>query len=122
MKLGRKLTLLALGVSAVPLGIAGYWWLSIGQGALRASIEENELTVAKQVADHAASDIGNMLSILRTDARIFDLTRGGPGEAPSSQGLLKFLQLVYHQSDDFCAVAMFDEHGAPVGQPAYLET
>ncbi len=122
MKLGRKLTLLALGVSAVPLGIAGYWWLSIGQGALRASIEENELTVAKQVADHAGSEIGNMLSILRTDARIFDLTRGGPGEAPSSQGLLKFLQLVYHQSDDFCAVAMFDEHGAPVGQPAYLET
>jgi two-component system NtrC family sensor kinase len=35
---------------------------------------------------------------------------------------LKFLQLVYHQSDDFCAIAMFDEHGAPVGQPAYLET
>jgi signal transduction histidine kinase len=122
LKLRPKLTLLALGVSAVPLAIAGYWSLRIGQGALRAAIEDNELTVAKQVADHASSEIGNLLSILRTDARIFDLTRAGPGEAPTAQGLLKFLQLVYHQSDDFCAVAMFDEHGTPVGQPAYLET
>jgi len=122
VKLKPKLTLLALGVSAVPLAIAAYWWLSIGQGALRAAIEENELTVAKQVAEHAGGEIGNMLAILRTDARIFDLTRAGPGDAPSAQGLLKFLQLVYHQSDDFCAIAMFDEHGAPVGQPAYLET
>jgi two-component system NtrC family sensor kinase len=122
VRLNLKLTLLALGVSAVPLAIAGYRWLSIGQGALHAAIEENELTVAKQVADHAGSEIGNLLSILRTDAHIFDLTRGGPGEAPTAQGLLKFLQLVYHQSDDFCAIAMFDEHGAPVGQPAYLET
>ena len=106
----------------MPLSIAGYRWLSIGQGALRAAIEDNELTVAKQVADHAGSEIGNLLSILHTDARIFDLTRGGAGEPPSAQALLKFLQLVYHQSDDFCAIAMFDEHGAPVGQPAYLET
>jgi signal transduction histidine kinase len=122
VKLKPKLTLLALGVSAVPLAIAAYWWLSIGQSALRASIEENELTVAKQVAEHAGGEVANLLAILRTDARIFDLTRGGPGDAPSAQGLLKFLQLVYHQSDDFCAIAMFDEHGAPVGQPAYLET
>jgi signal transduction histidine kinase len=122
VRLKLKLTLLALGVSAVPLAIAVYWWLSIGQGALRTAIEDNELTVAKQVADHAGSEVGNLLAILRTDARIFDLTRGGPGEAPSAQALLKFLQLVYHQSDDFCAIAMFDEHGTPVGQPAYLET
>jgi two-component system, NtrC family, sensor kinase len=122
VKLKLKLTLLALGISAVPLAIAGFWSLRIGQGALRAAIEDNEQTVARQVAEHAASEIGNLLAILRTDAHIFDLTRGGGGEAPSPQGLLKFLQLVYHQSDDFCAIAMFDEHGAPVGQPAYLET
>jgi signal transduction histidine kinase len=122
VKLKLKLTLLALGVSAVPLAIASYRWLRIGQGELRAAIEDKELTVAKQVAEHAGSEIGNMLAILRTDARIFDLTRGGPGDAPSAQALLKFLQLVYHQSDDFCAIAMFDEHGSPVGQPAYLET
>jgi two-component system NtrC family sensor kinase len=120
MKLLSKLTLLSLGVSAVPLAIAGYSSLRIGQNALRGAIEENELTVAKQVAEYGSSEIGNMLSVLRVDAHIFDLTRSGE-EAPSAQGLLKFLQLVYHQSDDFCAVAMFDEHGAPVGQPAYLE-
>ena len=31
------------------------------------------------------------------------------------------LWLVYHQNDDFCAVAMFDEHGALIGKPASLE-
>jgi signal transduction histidine kinase len=120
LKLLPKLTLLSLGVSAVPLAIAGYSSLWIGQRALRRAIEENELTVAKQVAEYASSEISNLLSILRVDAHIFDLTRSG-NEAPSAQGLTKFLQLVYHQSDDFCAIAMFDEHGAPVGQSAYLE-
>jgi len=117
MKLLTKLTLLSLGVSAIPLAIAGYSSLRIGQGALRGAIEENELTVARQVADHVGAELQHLSSILRVDARIFDLTRSGE-EAPTPQGLLKFLQLVYHQSDDFCAVAMFDEHGSPVGTPA----
>ncbi|HEX3696934.1 MAG TPA: ATP-binding protein [Polyangia bacterium] len=120
MKLFSKLTLLTLGVSAVPVGIAGYSSLRIGQNALRGAIEENELTVAKQVAEYTAGELNNLLSILRVDAHIFDLTRAGR-EAPTPQGLLKFLQLVYHQSDDFCAVAMFDERGGAVGQPAFME-
>jgi signal transduction histidine kinase len=120
VRLRSNLTLLALGVSAVPLAIAGYSSLHIGQISMRGAVEENELTVAKQVAEHEASEIGNLLSVLRVDAHIFDLTRSGE-EAPTPQGLMKFLQLVYHQSDDFCAIAMFDEHGTPVGQPAYLE-
>jgi two-component system, NtrC family, sensor kinase len=121
MKLLSKLTLLAIGVSVLPLGIAGYSSLHIGQSALRGALEENELTLAKQVAGYAESYVDNLLSILRVDARIFDLTRSTGDDGPSPQALLKFLQLVYHQSDDFCAVAMFDEHGAPIGQPAYLE-
>jgi len=120
LKLLPKLTLLSLGVSAVPLAIAGYSSLWIGQRALRRAIEENELTVAKQVAEYTSSEVSNLLSILRVDAHIFDLTRAG-NEAPSTQGVTKFLQLVYHQSDDFCAIAMFDEHGTPVGQAAFLE-
>jgi len=121
MKLLSKLTLLAIGVSVLPLAIAGYSSLHIGQNALRGALEENELTLAKQVAGYAESYVDNVTSILRVDARIFDLTRGAGDDAPSAQGLLKFLQLVYHQSDDFCAVAMFDEHGTLIGQPAYLE-
>jgi two-component system NtrC family sensor kinase len=121
MKLLSKLTLLAIGVSVLPLGIAGYSSLHIGQGALRSALEENELTVAKQVAGYADSHVDNLLSILRVDAKIFDLTRSAENEGPSSAALLKFLQLVYHQSDDFCAAAMFDEHGTLIGQPAYLE-
>jgi two-component system NtrC family sensor kinase len=121
MRLLSKLTLLAIGVSVLPLGIAGYSSLHIGQGALRNALQENELTVAKQVAGYAESHIDNQLSILRVDAKIFDLTRSSANESPSTEALLKFLQLVYHQSDDFCAVAMFDEHGTLIGQPAYLE-
>jgi two-component system, NtrC family, sensor kinase len=121
VKLLSKLTLLAIGVSVLPLAIAGYSSLHIGQSALRGALEENELTLAKQVAGYAESHIDNLVSILRVDARIFDLTRSAGDDAPSAQGLLKFLQLVYHQSDDFCAVAMFDEHGTLIGQPAYLE-
>jgi signal transduction histidine kinase len=120
MKLLSKLTLLSLGVSAIPLAIAGYSSLRIGQGALRGAIEENELAVAKQVADHVGGELHHLASILRVDAHIFDLTRSGEAP-PTPQGLLKFLQLVYHQSDDFCAIALFDEHGSPVGQPAYME-
>jgi two-component system, NtrC family, sensor kinase len=123
LKLLSKLTLLALAVSALPLAIAGYSSLRIGQAALRGALEDNELTAAKQVAGYAANYVDNLLSILRVDAHIFDLTRAGAaGNAPpSTQALLKFLELVYHQSDDLCAVAMFDEHGTLVGEPAYLE-
>ncbi len=39
MKLLSKLTLLAIGVSVLPLGIAGYSSLYIGQGALRNALE-----------------------------------------------------------------------------------
>jgi hypothetical protein len=120
MKLLSKLTLLSLGVSAIPLAIAGYSSLRIGQGALRGAIEDNEQALARQVADHVGGELQHLASILRVDARIFDLTRAGQ-EPPTPQGLLKFLQLVYHQSDDFCAIALFDEHGSPTGQPAYME-
>ena len=75
MKLLSKLTLLAIGVSVLPLAIAGYSSLHIGQSALRGALEENELTLAKQVAGYAESHIENLVSILRVDARIFDLTR-----------------------------------------------
>ena len=59
--------------------------------------------------------------MLRVDARILDLTRSAQNEPPSPQALNQVLWLVYHQNDDFCAVAMFDEHGALIGKPASLE-
>ena len=121
MKLRTKLTLLALAVSALPVAIAGYSSLRIGQGALRGALEQNELTVAKQVAGYASSHVDNILSMLRVDARILDLTRSAQNEPPSAQALNQVLWLVYHQNDDFCAVAMFDEHGALIGKPASLE-
>jgi signal transduction histidine kinase len=121
VRLRTKLTLLALAVSALPVALTGYWSLRIGQGALRNLLEENELTVAKQVAGYASSHVENMLSMLRVDARILDLTRSAKNEPPSPQALNQVLWLVYHQNDDFCAVAMFDEHGTLIGKPASLE-
>jgi len=121
VKLRTKLTLLALAVSALPVALAGYQSLHIGQRVLREALEQNELTVAKQVAGYASSHVENMLSMLRVDARILDLTRSAQNEPPSPQALNQVLWLVYHQNDDFCAVAMFDEHGALIGKPASLE-
>jgi len=120
MRFHTKLTLLSLGVSAVPLAIAGYSSTTIGRSAVRRAIEENELMVARQVSSYVGNEVHHMLDTLRVDARIFDLTRAGE-KAPSEEALVKFLQFVYHQSDSFTAVAMFDEHGAPLGQPAYME-
>jgi len=121
MRLRTKLTLLALAFTALPVGIAGYSSLRIGQNILRRSLEQNELMIAKQVAGYAASHVENILSMLRVDARILDLTRSAQNEPPSPQALNQVLWLVYHQNDDFCAVAMFDEHGALIGKPASLE-
>ena len=116
-----KLTLLALGVSLVPLAIAGYSSYRIGQAAVRAAVDESELQIARQVAQHVSTELDHLLETLRVDARILDLTRAG-AEAPTAEGTAKFLQLVYHQSDAFTAVALYDEHARPVGEPAYLDS
>ena len=121
MKLLTKLTLLALGVSSIPLAIEGYSSYRISQTAVRAAVDESELQVARQVAQYVSSEIDRMVDTLRVDARVFDLTRAGE-EAPTAQGIAKFLQLVYHQSESFCAVALLDEHALPVGPPAFLES
>ena len=121
MKLLTKLTLLALAISALPVGIAGYSSLRIGQNALRGALEENELTVAKQVAGYAAATSTTCCRSCRSTPASSIYTRPTASESMSPQLLLKFLQLVYHQSDDICAVAMFDEHGTLTGQAAYLE-
>ena len=121
MRLLTKLTLLALGISSVPLIVEGYSSYRIGQAAVRAAVDESELQFARQVVQYVSSEIDHMVDTLRVDSRVFDLTRSGD-EAPTPQGIAKFLQLVYHQSDAFCAVALFDEHAEPIGQPAYLES
>ncbi|MES1157469.1 MAG: ATP-binding protein [Haliangium ochraceum] len=121
LKLLSKLTLLALGVSSVPLAIDGYSSYRIGQAAVRAAVDESGLQMARQVVQYVSSEIDHLLDTLRVDSRVFDLTRSGD-EAPTPQGVAKFLQLVYHQSDSFCAVALFDERAELIGQPAYLES
>ena len=121
MKLRTKLTLLALGVSSIPLAIEGYHSFRISQAAVRAAVDESQLQVARQVGQYVSSEIDRMVDTLRVDARVFDLTRAGE-EAPTAQGIAKFLQLVYHQSESFCAVALLDDHALPLGPPAFLES
>lgn len=121
MRLLSKLTLLALGISSIPLAIDGYSSYRIGQAAVRAAVDASELQMARQVVQYVSSEIEHLLDTLRVHSRVFDLTRAGD-DAPTAQGIAKFLQLVYHQSDAFCAVALFDEHAELIGQPAYLES
>lgn len=120
MKLLPKFALLSFGVSAIPLAIAGYSSVRISQGHLRRAIEEHEQMSARQVAEYVSSHLGDLQATLEVETRILDLTRSGR-ELPSPEAMRKFLQLVYHQNDDFSAVALLDAEGRPLAQPAYQE-
>jgi two-component system, NtrC family, sensor kinase len=110
VKLLPKLALLSIGVAAVPLAIAGYSSIRVSQAALREAIEGHEVLLARQIAEYVSSQLGNLRATMAVETRILDLTRVGD-ELPSSEALRKFLQLVYHQSDDFSVVAMLDKQG-----------
>ncbi|HEY4183462.1 MAG TPA: hypothetical protein VGP07_00270, partial [Polyangia bacterium] len=64
-RLLAKLTLLALGVSLLPLLIVGYSSYRIGQGAVRAAVDESELQMARQVAQHVSTELDHLLDTLR---------------------------------------------------------
>ncbi len=120
LKLLPKFALLAIGVAAVPLAIAGYSSSRISQAALREALEENELMNARQVAEFVSSQLSNLHATLGVEARVLNLTPARTA-LPGSETLQKFLQLVYHQSDDFSAVSLVDEEGRPVATPAYQD-
>jgi hypothetical protein len=118
MKLLPKFALLSIGVAAVPLAIAGYSSSRISHGALREALFDNELMIARQAAEFATSHLGNLHSMLGIETRILDLARSGTG-APSDEIMRKFLQLVYHQSDEISGVVALDGDGRVVAQPAF---
>jgi two-component system NtrC family sensor kinase len=120
MKLLPKFALLSIGVAAVPLAIAGYSSSRMSRAALRETLVENELMIARQVSEFVTSHLTNLHSTLGVETRILDLTRSGT-TAPSPQSWRKFLQLVYHQSDDFSAVAVLDPRGESLAPAAYQE-
>ena len=59
--------------------------------------------IARQVSEFTASHLGNVHSTLGIETRILRLVKS-PSGAPSNEALQKFLQLVYHQSDEISAV------------------
>jgi two-component system NtrC family sensor kinase len=118
MKLLPKFALLSIGVAAVPLAIAGYSSSRISHGALREALFENELMIARQVSEFTSSHLGNLHATLGVETRILRLVRG-PSGAPSNEALQKFLQLVYHQSDEISGVVALDADGHEVTTPAF---
>jgi two-component system NtrC family sensor kinase len=118
MKLLPKFALLSIGVAAVPLAIAGYSSSRISHGALREALFENELMIARQVSEFTSSHLGNLHATLGVETRILRLARGPTG-APSKEALQKFLQLVYHQSDEISGVVALDAEGHEVTPPAF---
>jgi two-component system, NtrC family, sensor kinase len=120
VKLLPKFALLSIGVAAVPLAIAGYSSSRISRDALRDTLVENELMIARQVSEFVASHLTNLHRTLAVETRVLDLTHFGT-RAPSEEALRKFLQLVYHQSDDFSAVAVLDPEGQMVAPAAFQE-
>jgi two-component system NtrC family sensor kinase len=118
VKLLPKLTLLSIGVAAVPLAIAGYSSIRVSQSALREAIQVHEVLLARQISEYVSSHLGNLRDTMAVETRILDLTRVR-GNLPSDEALRKFLHLVYHQSDDFSIVAMLDKNGKPVVPSAF---
>ena len=118
MKLLPKFALLSIGVAAVPLAIAGYSSSRISHGALRDALFDNELMIARQVSEFTSSHLGNLHAAVGVETRILRLTKS-PSGAPSSEALQKFLQLVYHQSDEISGVVALDSEGNPVATPAF---
>jgi signal transduction histidine kinase len=118
MKLLPKFALLSIGVAAVPLAIAGYSSIRVSQAALREAIEGHEVLLARQISEYVSSHLSNLQATLSVETRVLDLTRVG-GALPTAQVLRKFLQLVYHQSDDFSVVALLDTEGQPVVPAAF---
>jgi two-component system NtrC family sensor kinase len=118
MKLLPKLALFSIGVAAVPLAIAGYSSIRVSQSALRVAIQGHEVLLARQIAEYVSSQLGNLRATMAVETRILDLTRVGDS-LPSSEVLRKFLQLVYHQSDDFSIVALLDQDGTALVPSAF---
>jgi two-component system NtrC family sensor kinase len=113
LKLLPKFALLSFGVSAVPLAVAGLSATRISQEALRESIEDQEQLVALNVAAYVSTHVGNLLEVLRIETRVVH------GGLPEGELLTKFLQLVYHQSDDFSAVFAVGERLQMLAPPAF---
>jgi signal transduction histidine kinase len=118
LKLLPKFALLSIGVAAVPLAIAGYSSIRVSQAALREAIEGHEVLLARQISEYVGSQLGNLRATMAVETRILDLTRVGDSLL-AEEALRKFLQLVYHQSDDFSIVAMLDKQGKPVVPSAF---
>jgi signal transduction histidine kinase len=121
VKLLPKFALLSIGVAAVPLAIAGYSSIRVSQAALREAIEGHEVLLARQISEYVSSQLGNLRATMAVETRILDLTRVG-GSLPADEALRKFLQLVFHQSDDFTIVALLDRDGKPVVPSAFQST
>ncbi|HEX7599778.1 MAG TPA: hypothetical protein VF518_16290, partial [Polyangia bacterium] len=118
MKLLPKFALLSIGVAAVPLAIAGYSSIRVSRNALGNAIEAHEVLLARQISEYVSSHLANLQSTLSVETRILDLTRVGGG-LPTAEALRKFLQLVYHQSDDFSVVDLLDTEGHPLVPAAF---
>ena len=118
MKLLPKFALLSIGVAAVPLAIAGYSSIRVSRTALGEAIKDHEVLLARQISEYVSSHLANLQSTMSVEPRILDLTRVG-GALPTFEALRKFLQLVYHQSDDFSVVALLGTEGQPLVPAAF---
>ncbi|MDZ4695647.1 MAG: ATP-binding protein [Deltaproteobacteria bacterium] len=120
MKLRWKFAWMSVGVCAIPMAIAGLSAARIGQSAIRQSIEEQEQTVARQFAEYVADQLDVVLTTLRVEARVLDVTSDGKS-LPARETLTKFLQFVYQQRPDFSIIGIYDTRGNALATPAFLQ-
>jgi signal transduction histidine kinase len=105
VKLLPKFALLSLGVAAVPLAIAGLSSVQVNRQSLQAASRAHDEMVAIDVANLVTMRFGHLIDVLGAQARVLTATQAAPDLVPG------FLNLLYHQSDDFSAVFALDGAG-----------
>jgi two-component system NtrC family sensor kinase len=109
VKLLPKFALLSLGVAAVPLAIAGLSSVQVNRQSLREASRAHDELVAVDVANLVAMRFGHLIDVLGAQVRVLTASEGQADLLPG------FLNLLYHQSDDFSAVFALDPAGTVQG-------
>ncbi len=119
MKLLPKFALLSLGVAAIPLGIAGVSSFRISRDSLFEAIRSHERLVADQGAEFVSVHLEHLRGTLLAEGRVLDRSHARASLGKDAVVLAKFLQLIYHQNDDFSAVLAVNDKGVPLATPSF---
>lgn len=115
MKIRTKLLGLLLAAAVLPVAVSGLWSIAISKEALEKAVLERQRERAATYARETQQLIQDSFHALISAERYLPLATLEKREAGAVLGV------IYRQFDRFNLVALFDDDGVSVGQPAYAE-